>query len=182
MSQALLLIHMCNLGGVMFGFKRAKVISYNAENRTAKIHIHGLTDGSDGLTATLAYPVGDDDRDTEVNKLKENADVFIFFEEGEQSKPVIALYASHGEGAEVDTRRIRQENIEILANQRIFMQSEVIDIDAKVNFLQGIHVKEDINCDRVIKAKVDVQTEINSLNEHYHKAGNIDTSAPIPKP
>lgn len=166
----------------MFGFKRAKVISYNAENRTAKIHIHGLTDGSDGLTATLAYPIGDDDRDTETNKLEKNADVYVFFEDNDQSRPVIALYSSHGTENIVDTKRIRQENIEILANQRIFMKAPVIDIEAHVNFLKGMHVKENIYCDQVVKAKVDVQTETASVNNHYHKAGNIDTSQPVPVP
>ena len=65
-------------------FKRAKILSYDAAKRTAKVHIHGLTDGaSEGLTATFAYPVGDDDRDTERQIVLGN-DVYVFFEDGDE--------------------------------------------------------------------------------------------------
>jgi hypothetical protein len=41
---------------ILAGFKRAKILSYNAKSRTAKVHIHGMTDGaSEGLTATFAF-------------------------------------------------------------------------------------------------------------------------------
>ena len=34
---------------MLAGFKRAKILSYSAKSRTAKVHIHGMTDGaSDG--------------------------------------------------------------------------------------------------------------------------------------
>ena len=79
----------------MNGFKKAKILSYDAQSRTAKIHIPGLTDGaSTGLTATFAYPVGDSDKDTE-REILEGEDVYIFFENNEQSRPVIAFYSSH---------------------------------------------------------------------------------------
>ena len=46
------------------GFFPAKILRYDAAKRTAQVHVHGLTDGaSEGLTAKIAYPVGDDDRD-----------------------------------------------------------------------------------------------------------------------
>ena len=94
---------------MLAGFKRAKILSYNAKGRTAKVHIHGMTDGaSDGLTATFAYPVGDSDKDTE-REILAGEDVYVFFENGEESRPVIAFFSSHGENAVVDTRRIRQE-------------------------------------------------------------------------
>ena len=79
-------------------FKRAKILSYDAAKRTAQVHIHGLTDGaSQGLTATFAYPVGDDDRDTERQIVLGN-DVYVFFEDGDESCSVIAFYSSHGTG------------------------------------------------------------------------------------
>ena len=116
------------IGAVMNGFKKAKILSYDAQNRTAKIHIPGLTDGaSTGLTATVADPVGDSDKDTE-REILEGEDVYIFFENNEQSRPVIAFYSSHSKGAVVDTRRIRQENIELLARSKATIEAPSIEL------------------------------------------------------
>ncbi|STY95204.1 hypothetical protein [Moraxella atlantae] len=102
-------------------FYPAKLLSYDKHKRTAKISIAGLTDGaSDGLTALLAYPIGDDDKDTE-RELLAGADCWVFFENGDMACPIIAFYRSHSEGAMVDVRRIRQANIELLARQNILI-------------------------------------------------------------
>ena len=54
----------------MLNFIPAKILSYDAATRTAKVHTVGPTAGAeDGLTATFAYPVGHDDRDTEIQVL-----------------------------------------------------------------------------------------------------------------
>ena len=107
----------------MLNFIPAKILSYDAATRTAQVHIDGLTDGAeDGLTATFAYPVGHDDRDTEIQVLA-GAEVYVFFAGGQLDSPVIAFYRSHGEGAVVDTRRIRQKNIEILAESGISIEA-----------------------------------------------------------
>lgn len=99
----------------MLGFYPASILSYNAQNRTAQISIAGLTDGAEnGLKATFAYPVGDDDLDTE-RQILAGADVYVFFEGGEACAPVIAFFRSHGEGAVKDVRRIRQKQIELIA-------------------------------------------------------------------
>jgi len=101
----------------------AKILSYDAATRTAQVQIDGLTDGAeDGLTATFAYPVGHDDRDTEIQVLA-GAEVYVFFAGGQLDSPVIAFYRSHGEGAVVDTRRIRQKNIKILASNSISIEA-----------------------------------------------------------
>jgi len=101
----------------------AKILSYDAATRTAQVQIDGLTDGAeDGLTATFAYPVGHDDRDTEIQVLV-GAEVYVFFAGGQLDSPVIAFYRSHGEGAVVDTRRIRQKNIKILASNSISIEA-----------------------------------------------------------
>jgi len=101
----------------------AKILSYDADQRTAQVQIDGLTDGAeDGLTATFAYPVGHDDRDTEIQVLA-GAEVYVFFAGGQLDSPVIAFYRSHGEGAVVDTRRIRQKNIKILASNSISIEA-----------------------------------------------------------
>lgn len=113
-------------------FKRAKILSYDAAKRTAQVHIHGLTDGaSQGLTATFAYPVGDDDRDTERQIVLDN-DVYVFFEDGDESCPVIAFYSSHGTGAMVDKRRIRQKNIELLATTKAYIDAPTIHLKGNV--------------------------------------------------
>lgn len=107
----------------MLNFIPAKILSYDARQRTAQVQIDGLTDGAeDGLTATFAYPVGHDDRDTEIQVLV-GAEVYVFFAGGQLDSPVIAFYRSHGEGAVVDTRRIRQKNIKILASNSISIEA-----------------------------------------------------------
>jgi len=107
----------------MLNFIPAKILSYDAQQRTAQVQIDGLTDGAeDGIAATFAYPVGHDDRDTEIQVLV-GADVYIFFAGGQLDSPVIAFYRSHGEGAVVDTRRIRQKNIKILASNSISIEA-----------------------------------------------------------
>lgn len=107
----------------MLNFIPAKILSYDAATRTAQVQIDGLTDGAeDGLTATFAYPVGHDDRDTEIQVLA-GAEVYVFFAGGQLDSPVIAFYRSHGAGAVVDTRRIRQKNIKILASNNISIEA-----------------------------------------------------------
>ena len=107
-------------------FYRAKILSYDAQKRTAKVHIIGLTDGAeDGLTATFAYPVGDDDRDTERQIVVDN-DCYVFFESNDPARPVIAFYASHGTGALTDIRRIQQKNIELLAEINATIEAKSI--------------------------------------------------------
>lgn len=111
----------------------AKLISYDKVNRTAKVSIAGLTDGVEGgITAMLAYPIGDDDFDTE-RELLDGADVWVFFEQGDTTMPVIAFYRRHGQGrAVVDIRRIRQENIEVLARSAITLDAkDLVHIKAK---------------------------------------------------
>lgn len=121
-------------------FYPAKILSYHPSERTAMIDIQGLTDGMNGgIEAYLAYPIGDDDKDTE-RELIAGADVWVFFEQGDMYAPVIAFYRSHGVGAVVDTRRIRQKNIELLARQHIELtaantihaQTGTLTIDADV--------------------------------------------------
>lgn len=107
----------------MNGLKRAKILSYNAKGRTAQVHIHGLTDGaSEGITATFAYPVGDSDLDTEI-QIVDGEDVYVFFENGNEERPVIQSYVSHGDGAIVGVRRIRQDNIEFISKENLKVDS-----------------------------------------------------------
>lgn len=150
----------------------AKLISYDKVNRTAKVAIAGLTDGvEDGITAMLAYPIGDDDLDTE-RELLPGADVWVFFEQGDTSMPVIAFYRRHGQGlATVDVRRIRQENIEVLARSTITLdakdfvniKAETVNIEAStINLKAG-----DFN----VTAETSVKGNISQVG-NYSMQGN----------
>lgn len=89
----------------------ATILKYNPNERTARVSIPTVTDGADsGITATFAYPVGLDDKDTEIQIL-EGAECYVFFLQGDVHSPVIFSYRSHGTGAVVDVRRIRQRKI-----------------------------------------------------------------------
>lgn len=165
---------------MMNGFKKAKILSYDAQGRTAKIHIPGLTDGaSNGLTATFAYPVGDSDKDTE-REILEGEDVYIFFENNEQSRPVIAFYSSHSKDAVVDIRRIRQENIEILARTEITMDAPTIHLKGKVIIDGDIVHTGDQTTTGTISATDDVIAAGISGKSHPHTGvrGGTDNSGP----
>ena len=132
----------------------ATLVSYDRTNRTAKVSIAGLTDGvEDGITAMLAYPIGDDDLDTE-RELIAGADVWVFFEQGDTSMPVIAFYRRHGQGrAAVNVRRIRQENIELLARAKVtitasdlvFIKASQVTIEGEVLIKGNVTHKGDSN-------------------------------------
>lgn len=113
-----------------FGDYAATIVRYDAKSRTAKVTIPSVTDGLDeGIEATFAYPVGHDDKDTEIEIL-DGAECYVFFLQGDPASPVIWAYRSHGTGAVVDTRRIRQANIELLARANINLKAEKIDLTA----------------------------------------------------
>ena len=122
------------------GFYPAKIISYDAKSRTAKVTVEPITQGlTEGITATFAYPVGHDDRDTELQVLK-GAECYVFFQQGDPYSPVIWSYRSHGEGAVVDYRRIRQKNIELLAENNIKIEAETVDIYADVKIYGNVEI------------------------------------------
>lgn len=117
---------------MFYGNYPATILSYDPKARTAQVDIPSVTDGlEDGITATFAYPVGHDDKDTEV-LIVPGCECYVFFQQGKPENPVIAFYRSHGTGAVVDYRRIRQKNIELLATAKINLQAdESIDLSAK---------------------------------------------------
>ena len=170
-------------------FYPAKLVSYNPKERTAMIQMDGLTDGSDGIKATLAYPIGDDDLDTE-RELLPGADVYVFFEQGDLYAPVIAFYRSHGKGRAVtDTRRIRQENIELLARARVTINaSDLVEVHAgEVRITGHVIIDGDIthtgnqNTTGTVTANTDVKTGGVSLKQHTHggvDSGNSSTDSP----
>lgn len=168
----------------------ATLVSYDKEMRTAKVTIKGLTDGVDeGITAMLAYPIGDDDLDTE-RELIAGADVWVFFEQGDTTMPVIAFYRRHGQGrAAIDVRRIRQENIELLARARVtitakdlvFIQASSITIEGNVLIKGNITHDGNQTVSGNITASGDVKAAGKSLKNHVHggvKGGGSTTGQP----
>lgn len=146
----------------------AKLMSYDKVKRTAKVTIAGLTDGlAEGITAMLAYPIGDDDLDTE-RELLVGADVWVFFEQGDVSMPVVAFYRRHGQGrATVDVRRIRQENIEVLARTSITLSAkDFIDLKASKINLDADTVT--INATELnINAETNAKGDINQIGDYF---------------
>ena len=142
------------------GFWKGNIVSYNGKARTARVTIPTLTDGiDDGITATFAYPVGHDDKDTEIQILA-GADCYVFFEQLDPASPVIFAYSSHGTGAVVDVRRIRQENIELLAKVNITLDAETITVNASdvVNIIGATQIN------LTSSAKVSVSAPMISMN------------------
>jgi len=138
----------------------ATIVSYDADGRTARVSIPSVTDGlPDGITTTFAYPVGDDDKDTE-REILAGAECYIFFLQGDPSSPVIWAYRSHGKGAVVDTRRIRQENIELLARTNITVKAKTIEIDGSE--VVNIHSAAQVNL--MSEAKVSIVAPLISMN------------------
>lgn len=167
----------------MFGFPRAKILSYNAKARTAQIHIYGMTDGaSEGLEATLAYPVGDNDLDTE-REILVGADVYIFFQNGDEGLPVVWSYSSHGEGAVEDVRRIRQKNIEILGRENVRIEAPTVTVKGHL-VLEGdfTHTGDQTTTGKITATEDVVGGEV-SLKSHPHsgvRRGSEQTDPPMP--
>lgn len=167
-------------------FRRAKILSYDPDTRTAKVHIFGLTDGaSEGLTATFAYSVGEDDRDTEIKILENSAntpDVYVFFDGGDEARPVIAFFSSHGSSNVKDVRRIRQKNIEILATSKVTIKAPKVIINADVEINGDVTHAGNQKTTGTITATKDVIAAGVSVVKHPHKgvkSGSDDSGLPI---
>lgn len=154
-----------------FGHYPAKILSYNREKRRCMVSIEPFTRGDDnGIEAQLAYSIADDDLKTEV-KLTEGQEVWVFFEAGDLSRPVVAYSRCHGAGAEVGTRRIEQDKIELIANESIKLivggkQIELTTSEATIS--AKTTVKDALDVDDTVTAKVDVIAAGVSVVEHPH--------------
>ncbi|WP_111894524.1 hypothetical protein [Acinetobacter sp. MB5] len=171
---------------MLLGFNRAKILSYDPSSRTAKVHIFGLTDGvSEGLTATFAYAIGEDDRDTEIKILGNSSnlpEVYVFFDGGDEARPVIAFFSSHGSDNVKDVRRIRQSNIEILATTKVTITAPTLILNADVEINGKITHQGDMTSSGTITVKKDVVADGISLVEHPHKgvkAGTENSGPPV---
>lgn len=153
----------------------AILVSYDKVNRTAMVNIPGLTDGEpNGIGAMIAYPVGDDDLDTE-RELIPGADVWVFFENGDTTMPVIAFYRRHGKGRAVtDVRRIRQKNIELLARSTVNIDAtDLVNINAKT-----INISAD-NINMTAKTMTITASNKLVINANIQHTGNLNTIGSI---
>lgn len=155
----------------LYGFWPATLVSYHAKQRTGEVYIEGITDGADrGLTAEFAYPVGESDKDTEL-QITVPAPVDVYFEMGDPRCPVVFAFRTHQDGsAVVGTRRIRQENIELIASANL----QLIADQANMQFSQmtlkvpnGLTIEGPIYCQR-IEASDDVIAGGVSTKTHNH--------------
>lgn len=154
----------------------ATILSYDPKSRTAKVSIPTVTDGVDeGITATFAYPVGHDDKDTEIQIL-DNAECYVFFLQGDPYSPVIWAYRSHGTGAIVDYRRIRQANIELFAAKNINLTAEdtitlkaqTVVIDAKLIVKDNAKLEKNLTVDAESDLKGTTRIENKPYGTHGH--------------
>lgn len=175
----------------MMGFWPARVLSYNANARTLQLHIPRLTDGApDGITAQIAYPMGDDDRDTEL-RIEPGLDVWVFFEGGDPSRPVAFASRGHGTGAEKGTRRIRQEKIELLADESVLLRcgesGSVLLTPEQLTINAGTMVMQ-VQTAQILGALQALTAVIGGMNVlthmHTYQLGTTPalTSPPIPAP
>lgn len=166
-----------------YGFYPAKILSYNREKRRCMVHIEPFTRGDEnGIEAQLAYSIADNDIRTEV-KLTEGQEVWVFFEAGDLSCPVVSYSRGHGEGAEVGTRRIEQDKIELIANESIKLivggkQIELTTEEATLSVKTTI--KDDLNVDKTVTAKTDVIGGKVSLTKHPHPGIKTGTESSPP--
>lgn len=73
---------------------------------------------------------------------------------------MIAFFSSHGENAVVDTRRIRQENIELLARSSIKAQAKVIEVDGS----ETVNIHGAVQINLTSEAKVSISAPQISMN------------------
>ena len=104
------------------------VDSYDAQKRTCRVKIPGLTDGADPLPeAQIEYPIGDNSRSvphgTEIAIHKDDA-VWIAFLGGDPRYPIITGYRNPEVGNSLDWRRWHHRNIRLDAEDTILLDSK----------------------------------------------------------
>lgn len=165
--------------GLYFGFYPAKIISYDAQKRTCMVSIEPFTRGSNtGKEAKIAYPIGHDDYDTEI-MIKAGMDVYVFFEAGLLSAPVVAFCRSHGVGAVQGVRRIRQDTIELIASS-IKIDAQNIQITGETTVEQSVTVAQSVKAQTVTGTNGVTGGGI-SLKNHVHggvQGGGSRTTKP----
>ena len=118
----------------------AVVKEYSPASHRARIEIPGMTDGADTLPeAEIMYPIGELHSDTEI-LIREGDKVYIdWLIDGDSRTPVIVGYRNPKTGNLVDIRRIRQANIELIADSHILLDAPKITLKHKEMISTGVN-------------------------------------------
>lgn len=151
------------------GFYPAKILSIANDRKTVQVSVEPYTNGlENGITAKLAYPVGFDDKDTEL-QIVGQPDVWVFFERGQFKNPVVSFFRTRQTGSVTGVFRLRHKKLEFYADN--------IDFYAK-------NIKFDADTHTTGKATSDGDMVANGISVGEHNHGNVRngegvTSKPI---
>ena len=105
------------------GWIPAFIKSYDAQTRRARVDIPGMTDGCEVFPeAEFNYAIGARSEDTEVRILVGDR-VWVDFIGGDPRFPIIVGYRNPATDNIVDTLRLRQTNIELIADEDMLAEA-----------------------------------------------------------
>jgi hypothetical protein len=127
--------------GMLAGRYPAVVRSYDAQTRTCRVEIPGITDNADTFPlAEIEYNIGDKSKvgpnATEIEILPEDT-IWVSFIAGDARYPIITGYRNPKSGNSVDVRRIHHANIELLATTALKIKAANINIEGNVAITGG---------------------------------------------
>lgn len=107
------------LGSYVPGF----IHSYDGDTRRARVEIPGITDGCEVFPeADFVYSIGFRTEDTELRILPGDR-VWLDFVNGDHRYPMIIGYRTLGSDNLTETIRIRQTNIELIADENVLIKA-----------------------------------------------------------
>ena len=113
----------------------AVIDSYDADKRTCRIKIEGITNGADSLPeAELLYPIGDKTEHTEI-RIKKGDRVWVLFIRGDPNLPLILGYRAKDTGNSKSWRRWHHDNIELVADGKEFVIEAKDKVTIKTPYL-----------------------------------------------
>lgn len=108
------------------GFYPGKILSIADDKKTVQVSVEPYTSGlENGITAKLAYPVGFNDKDTELQIIGQ-PDVWVFFERGQFKNPVVSFFRTHQTGSVTGVFRLRHKKLEFYADNIEFYAKKVL--------------------------------------------------------
>ena len=112
------------LGNYIPGF----IESYDGNTRRARVSIPSITDGCEVFPeAEFVYSIGFRTEDTELRILPGDR-VWLDFVNGDHRYPMIIGYRTLGSDNLIDTFRVRQTNVELIADQDMLLKATAGDV------------------------------------------------------